>query len=84
VDGAVWRGSGRVVRVRVRVEGRRFPCTAHPACRQVREQTTLRERPRGESAVANTEVGRVTVLFGQESDEYTQQAGEKVMASRRM
>jgi hypothetical protein len=56
----------------VRVEGRRFFCTAHPACSQVREQKTLRERPCEESAVANTCVGRATVLFGQESDEYTQ------------
>jgi hypothetical protein len=50
-------------------EGRRFFCTAHPACRQVREQKALRERRRGERVGANTDVGRPTVLFGQEGGE---------------
>jgi hypothetical protein len=43
-------------------EGRRFFCTAHPACRQVREQKALRERRRGERVGANTDVGRPTLF----------------------
>ncbi|KAF2818247.1 hypothetical protein CC86DRAFT_375920 [Ophiobolus disseminans] len=56
-------------RRRVRVEGRRLSCTAHPACTQAREQKALREWPRGERAGANTGVGRATVLFRPVSDE---------------